>query len=67
MNRRSIILGRVVVTTCMQGSGAPVIDRATVHAKTGQHFRGWAVLLKPWRRRTDATVRSRALVIGIER
>lgn len=64
---RAVVLGRVVISTTMQASGAPVVDRClTWDQKTHKSYRGWAILLKLWRARTAKTIRSRALVVAVE-
>lgn len=48
--RRGLILGRLLVTTCAQAQGAPIVDRATVHDAQGRRYGGRAIMLAPWRR-----------------
>ena len=64
---RSIILGRLLLTTCNQGAGAPIIDRSR-STGDGSIFDGYAIHLSPWRRDEYGTRRSSlALVIGWRR
>lgn len=60
---RAVIAGRLVISTAMQGQGAPIIDGAFGRTDTGRHYRGRAILLKPWKR-GERSIRARALVIG---
>lgn len=49
--RNARVFGRLLLTTCMQAEGAPLIDRCTTRDNgDGRWARGIAVLLTPWRR-----------------
>lgn len=62
---RSIILGRLLITTAMQGAAAPFADQCRSEAKDGRVFWGWLILLTPWRRdRYGESLPQRGLVIG---
>lgn len=54
---RAHILGRLVLTVCTQGAGAPVIDMATVRTEDGRRGGGWCI-----RRRPEP---GRALVVAV--
>lgn len=57
--------GRLIVTTCRQGEGAPWIDDAWTHDREGNRYASKAILLTPWRKnRYGEHRRQRALVIG---
>lgn len=58
-----IFIGRLVLTTCMQAQGAPVVDRCSGVSAEGRSYRGRAILLKPWKR-GERSISARALVIG---
>lgn len=55
--------GAYVITTTMQGQGAPVVDGAMVYDREGRTYRGRAVLLKPWKR-GERSISARALVLA---
>ena len=58
-------LGRLVVTTCKQGSGAPWCDKAWTLDREGNVYSSLAFLLRPWRRGAHGTrLPGRALVVG---
>ncbi len=47
MKNNSIQLGRLLLTTCRQADGAPIIDSClTTEDGTKNRFRGWAILIK---------------------
>lgn len=48
--RRSWIIGRLVVSTTHQASGAPIVDRAFTRDEQGRTYAGVAIHLSPWRR-----------------
>lgn len=56
MNRAHIV-GRLVLTTCVQSAGAPVVDSATVTVQDGRPAGGWCI-----RRRPES---GRALVVAV--
>jgi hypothetical protein len=65
MNNRSIRVGRLIVTTAMQGGGAPLFDRCRVEDRDGWAYYGWLMLLTPWRRnRYGESKPQRGLVVG---
>lgn len=65
---RGYTIGRLLLTTCNQGGGAPVIDRATSTTEDGRCFEGRAILLTPWRRNRHGEAEpQRALFIGTRR
>jgi hypothetical protein len=59
-------VGRLILTTCRQGSGSPIIDDAFTHDADGNRYVSKAILLTPWRRKNRHGERPpmRALVIG---
>jgi hypothetical protein len=58
-------IGRLIVTTCRQASGAPVVDDAFINDREGNRYEGWAILLTPWRKnRYGEHASQRALTIG---
>ena len=60
-------LWRLIVTTCIQGVGAPVVDDAFTHDREGHSYHGKAIHLTPWRKtRHGERARGRALVVGWE-
>ena len=66
--RKSIIIGRLLLTTCNQGAGAPIIDRCRSRTDDGAVFDGRAIHLAPWRRDRYGTRRQGlALVMGWRR
>jgi hypothetical protein len=52
-----------MLTTCMQGQGAPIVDSCRGVTAEGRTYRGRAILLKPWKR-GERSISARALVIG---
>lgn len=64
---QSIILGRLLLTTCNQGAGAPIVDRCRSRTDDAV-FDGRAIHLTPWRRDRYGTRRGGlALVFGWRR
>lgn len=65
MKNRSLILGKLLVTTGMQGGGAPFVDKCRSAAEDGRVFWGVMILLTPWRRnRFGESLPQRGLVLG---
>lgn len=65
---KGYLLGRVLLTVTNQPAGAPFVDECFFRcdAAPGVSFRGWAILLKPWRRnRWGEHGGGLAFVIGI--
>jgi hypothetical protein len=61
-------LGRLIVTWCRQGSGAPLIDHAWTVDREGNRYTSRAIHLRPWRKnRHGERLRGPALVIGWRR
>lgn len=60
--RRSIVLGRLLVTTTVNAAGAPLLDHASARDGAGRFWRGTAVYLAFWRRRERPP--GLALVLG---
>lgn len=59
------VLGPLIVTTCMQGTGAALLDDCFVGDVEGRRYHGKALHLRPWRRdRYGERLRARALVVG---
>ena len=58
--RRGRVIGRVVLTTALQGGGAPLVDRAAVEVE-GHELRapGWAIVAPWWLRWRRARPRLR--------
>ena len=62
---RVVILGKLVVTTCNQASGAPLVDKAFAQDVYSRKYKGWAILLTPWKRnRYGESLLQKALVVG---
>lgn len=57
-----------IITTTMQGQGAPIIDSCRIDDEDGNRYEGWAIHLAPWRFNDygDREI-NRALVIGRKR
>lgn len=64
MPLKSYKLGKLIVTTCYQGSGAPFIDKGMTKDLLGNKYPSRIILLTPWRRRSGQSEVQRALVIG---
>lgn len=63
---RAHLIGRLLITTCNQGSGAPFIDRGFTRCADGRTARSKVILLTPWRRDAHGTrAEQRALVLGL--
>lgn len=72
MANKTLILGRVLVTTAMQAQSAPFVDRSTVFGADGKRLTSTAVAISPpwhmgfssymggWRTRKPV----RALILG---
>lgn len=61
-------LGRLIVTTCHNGTGAPLVDDSFIRDQEGNEYVGWSVLLTPWRKNEYGEhLRQRALTIGWRR
>lgn len=58
---------RFIFTVCMQGPGAPFIDWAYITDKEGNKYRGYAILLTPWRRKCGEARMQKAFVIGLKK
>jgi hypothetical protein len=60
--------GRLIVTTCIQGTCWRIVDEATTHDREGNRYASVAIILRPWRRNEYGEYQSqRALVIGWKR
>lgn len=58
-------LGKLIVSHCIQGTGAQPIDHAFINDADGYRYTGVAILARPWRRnRHGERLRGPALVIG---
>jgi len=58
-------IGKLILTTCYQGSGAPFIDKAFITDSEKNHYEGYAVLLNPWKRnRYGESLIQKAFVFG---
>ena len=44
------VIGPLCLTWCNQAQGAPLVDTCFTRDKEGRSYKGWAILLKPWRR-----------------
>lgn len=65
---RGLRLGKLIVSHCIQGTGAQPIDSALITDADGYLYRGIAILARPWRRnRYGERLRGRALVLGWRR
>lgn len=65
---RGFRVGRLIVTTCRQASGAPLVDDAFIHDREGNDYVGKAVPLRPWLRNVyGERVGQRALTVGWRR
>lgn len=63
--RKSIVIGSFLLTTTIQGAGAPLVDKCYANSKEGDQFKGICVLLMPWKRdKYGASVPQLSLVIG---
>ena len=47
---KSLIIGKFLVCISRNALGAPFIDDAFARDSDGRRYRGYAVLLQPWRR-----------------
>lgn len=47
---KSLIIGKFLVCISRNAIGAPFIDNAFASDQDGRRYRGYAVLLQPWRR-----------------
>lgn len=62
---RTLTFGKLLFTTVIQGTGAPIVDWCAGHAVDGRTFEGRAIHLRPWRKdRYGDRLMNRALVIG---
>lgn len=62
---RGICFGRLIITSCRNTEGAPVVDDSFTNDQEGNRYRSKTILLTPWRKnRYGEHVRQRALVIG---
>ena len=60
--------GRLIVTSCIQGTCHRITDRAWTQDREGNDYDSVAILLQPWRRnRWGEYLSQRALVIGWRR
>jgi hypothetical protein len=60
--------GRLIVTTCIQGTCYRIVDEATTLDREGNRYASKAIILRPWRRNEWGEYLSqRALVIGWRR
>ena len=65
---RGYRIGRLIVTTCRNAAGAPIVDDAFSHDSEGREYVGKAILLTPWRKNAYGEhERQRALVVGWRR
>lgn len=61
-------LGRLIVTTYHNGTGAPIVDDAFVRDQEGNEYVGKSILLTPWRKNEYGEHRRQlALTIGWRR
>jgi hypothetical protein len=47
---KSLIVGKLLVCISRNAIGAPFIDKAYANDDSGKRYRGYAILLQPWRR-----------------
>jgi hypothetical protein len=63
--RKGYVFGKLILTTVLQAQGAPLVDSCWASDAEGRRYKGWAILLKPWRRdRHGASEIQPALVVG---
>lgn len=56
---------RLIFTSCIQGIGAPLIDKAFIRDKEGNGYKAIAILLLPWKKNQyGESLIQKALVIG---
>lgn len=41
---------KLILTTCRQPTGAPVVDDAWINDQEGHRYKGKSILLMPWRK-----------------
>lgn len=64
------VFGPLLLTWCNQMVGAPIVDRCWTSTRDRGKFKGWAIVLKfwrrdrHWRRETYRTKGGPALVVG---
>lgn len=64
MKMKSIIIGKLCITTTIQGGGAPFIDKAFTRDDKDRKYAGVAILLTPWRKEKHGeNLLQRALVV----
>lgn len=68
MKNKAFIFGPFLITTFMQALGAPIIDSAISVDNLGRTYKGYAILLTPWKRNQygDRDIQL-ALMIGWKR
>ena len=50
LKNRGLQIGRLMLTTCNQAAGAPLMDSCTTRDQAGNVYHGKCFLLKPWRK-----------------
>ena len=64
--KRSLVVGPICITTTIQGSGAPLIDKCLTCAIDGTLYKGVAILLSPWKRNSyGESLEQVALVLSV--
>jgi hypothetical protein len=65
---RGIRIGKFIITTCTQPTGAPIIDDSFTHDQEKNEYISKTILLTPWKKnKYNEHVSQRALTIGIRR
>lgn len=65
MKNKAVVIWKLCISTCMQASGAPLIDKAFQESENGNRYESIAILLQPWRRnKYNESLPQNALVIG---
>jgi hypothetical protein len=63
--RHGYIIGKLIITTTLQGANAPVVDSCSTRAAVnGRMYDGYCIRLQPWKREFGQSAPQLALVLG---
>lgn len=68
MDFKGYKMGKLLITTTIQATHAPLVDTCSSRDQAGNQYKGLAILLKPWARNEfGESLSQRALVLAWQR